>query len=332
MRRPIALAVVVPFLLLGEPADTAKSQVSGIDAAVATAAADEAKIEEAIRFLEAQQLVKAREALRDAKSLRADFACGLIYVFSSRDLRGAKNAFRRCGAHLPSLNNLALVETRLKQNNAAVDTWKTALSQLPQNGKWPKEISQNICRLVHLWQNGACPLSPGGQKKLLDLYGSLPVQARGAYDPHVGWLYMPFQSGGKTPWIIPEKYIGGGEGEYVRRVGEDRLCMYCDGRGTVKCPNKQCNRGRVPAGKAMSVAGTDLASGTSFGFVKPVFAACPVCGGAGKVPCPYCWNGIEKDLLTEKEAAALRSEQGTQPHQQGGQQQVRPGPVGVPAK
>ena len=296
------------------------------------AGAEETRIADAIRFLETRQLAKARAGLRDAKSVRANFACGLICVFGCRDLKAAKQAFHRCGDHLPSLNNLALVETRLKQNNEAVDTWKAALSQLPQNSKWPKEISQNICRLVHLSANGACPLAPAGRKKLLDLYGSLPVQARGAYDPHVGWLYMPFEPGGKAPWIIPEKYIGGDEeGEHMR-VGEDRLCIYCDGRGTAKCPNKQCNRGRVPAGKAMSVAGIDRASGTSFGFLKPVFAECPVCGGAGRIPCPYCWNGIEKDLLTEKEAVALRSEQRAQPHQQGGQQQVIPGPAGVPAR
>ena len=268
-------------------------------------------------------------SLRELRSARVCFLSGVICVFGRRELKAAESAFGRSQG-VAALNDLALVKLRLKKNNEVVETWRKALSLLPRGSRWPTELSQNICRLDRLATIGGCRLAPSARKTLLDLQASLPVQARTAYDPHVGWLYMPFDPKEENPWIIPDKFIGGEDNEHGRRIGEDRLCMNCDGRGTIKCPNKQCKGGKVPAGNRMSAAGTDHASGRSFGFVTPVFANCPLCGGLATLPCPCCWKGIEIDLLTRDEVEAFRAERGIRPagqyqRRQKSQDDQRPG-------
>jgi hypothetical protein len=282
---------------------------------------EQKKIEEAIDLFQARQFDKAREKLRDEKSVRANFLYGLICVFGCRDLKPAERSFEKCVDHVGALNNRALVELRLKKNNEAVAALNSAMQKLPRTGKFPKEISQNICRLAALSANGTCRLSPRSRNALLELHGSLPVQARGAYDARVGWLYMPFRSDGENHWIIPEKFLFiSREGTAKHTIGEDRLCMYCDGRSTVKCTNPQCKLGRVISGTKMNVIGVDRSTGVPYGSIVPVYSACAVCGGRGKILCPNCWGGIELDLLTKQEEVAYRSQNTPRRNEQEAQQ------------
>ncbi|MGA2255944.1 MAG: SHD1 domain-containing protein [Thermoguttaceae bacterium] len=258
-------------------------------------------VEEAIQLVENKQIDKARNKLSEAsredpESLQANFLSGLICVFCRRDLPSAKQEFYECVKrqpnHLPALNNLALVEVRLQRYGDAIAHWKTAMDTAPAS----LEIYQNIGRLRELSKTRACPVPPFALQRLGELHGRF--SAEDAFDPHVGWLYMPFDPDkGSNPWIVPDKEIGGStDGGHKSRIGEDRTCMRCSGTGKVKCPNKQCTGGTVPAGKKMSVAGANPATGRTYGLMTPVFANCTVCKGLGKVACPDCVNGIEKSL------------------------------------
>jgi hypothetical protein len=262
-----------------------------------------ALVAEAVELVESQQADKARKKLSDAsredpEGLRANFLSGLICVFGHRDLQAARQAFHECVRrqpyHVPSLNNLALVEIRLQKYGDAVAHWKTALDTATPS----PEICQNIGRLVALSRTGACLVPSHALQKLGELQQGLSSHAQSGYSTSIGWLYMPFDSKGPNRWIVADKDMGGGDGRRTPRIGEDVCCMRCNGVGKVKCPNKLCTGGTVPAGtKVTAVAGTDPMSGRSYGIATPVRAKCRVCGGYGKVGCPDCRNGIEKNLI-----------------------------------
>ena len=256
-------------------------------------------LDEAIELIENKQFDKARKKLTDAsrqdpESLRADFLSGLICLFGRRDIQSARQEFYEClkrqPKHVPSLNNLALVEVRLGKYNDAIGHWKRALAQ----GTASHQITQNLGRLMNLAEKRICPLPPITKQKVNDLWAGVSASA-GNYDSQVGWLYMPFDHG-EQPWIIPDKDMGGGQTEKGKlRLGEDRLCMHCGGSGQVKCPNPQCAQGTVAAGHSIDVVGTN-GTATRSTPRPPSGATCPVCGGRGKVRCPDCVNGIDKTL------------------------------------
>lgn len=261
-------------------------------------------VEEAIQLVTSKQPEKACKKLNDAsredpESLQANFLSGLICIFGRRDLPAAKQAFYECVRrqpdHVSSLNNLALVEVRMQRYSDALAHWKTALDAAPPTG----EMVQNIGRLAELSKTRACPVPPLALQRLAELCKSLPSQAQIAYRTNVGWLYMPFDAykGSENPWIVPDKDMGGSrDGKHGLRIGEDAFCMRCGGLGGVKCPNKLCSGGSILVGKTMSVAGTDPMSGRSYGMATPVYDKCPVCQGTGKVRCPDCLHGIDRNI------------------------------------
>ena len=74
---------------------------------------------------------------------------------------------------------------------------------------------------------------------------------------------------------------------------EDRWCMTCYGRGTVKC--RDCQNGTVRAYRK-EVKGRNPVSGQIFYWDVPIRVPCKVCHGTGFVRCPDCHHGIEKGL------------------------------------
>jgi hypothetical protein len=256
-------------------------------------------------LVENKQADRARDKLRDAsredpESIQASFLSGLLCVFAKRDFQYAKLEFSECVRrepdHQSSLNNLALVEVHLRRYSEALTHWKAALSAATPR----EEISQNLGRLMRLSEMGTCPLPSSTRQKFNELQQGLSAQTQGAYDSHVGWLYMPFDLNkeGLNPWIVPDKEMRGEEsGKFKLKIGEDAFCMHCGGLGTVKCPNKECVGGSVPAGNKATATGVDRMTGRTIYLLTPLFAKCPVCQGRGRVPCPDCVNGIEKDLV-----------------------------------
>ena len=77
------------------------------------------------------------------------------------------------------------------------------------------------------------------------------------------------------------------------RPFEDRWCMACFGRGTVKCPAPGCANGTVREYKFKRTAFPD----GSFVVTKvPIRVPCKKCRGKGVVRCPDCDRGIDRDL------------------------------------
>jgi len=261
-----------------------------------------ALVQEAFQLAQNKQAVAARKKLRDAsgedtESLQANFFSGLICVLGIRDFPSAKQEFTECVRRqpkdIPSLNNLALVEVRLRHYSEAIVRWKAALDAGPPS----KEVSQNIGRLLELAKNQTCRLPPTALKKIGELHQSLSAESQGTYDPRVGWLYMPLDpKEGRNGWFVSGKDVEEDEyGTRKPRIGEDRTCMRCNGSATLKCPNKQCGGGTVAGGTKTVVSGTS-GNGETFYSNVPVRDRCGTCDGRGKVSCPDCVDGIDSKL------------------------------------
>jgi tetratricopeptide (TPR) repeat protein len=67
-------------------------------------------------------------------------------------------------------------------------------------------------------------------------------------------------------------------------VYEDRWCIRCNGTDTSECPRAGCALGKI------------LVPRREDGQFKTVREPCPTCSGRGKVSCPVCDGGIERDL------------------------------------
>ena len=163
-------------------------------------------------------------------------------------------------------------------------------------GSTPSEIVQNVGRLAELSGNRICVVPPLAQQKFADLRQSLSAQDQPSYSPHVGWLYMPYDpNGGQDRWIVRDQDMpGGGKGKGKIKLGEDPDRMHCFGHGYLKCPNCK-GSGQVFAGKEAKVVGTH-SGGHGVGWIEKKFAKCSSCNGTGKVRCPDCVNGIDRNL------------------------------------
>ena len=235
---------------------------------------------------------KLREAARtDPEGLQASFLGGLINAFARRDFNAAKLEFQDClrrqPRHVPSLNNLALVEIRLGHYDTAVVHWKAAVDA----GSVAAEITHNLGRLSALCAKKKCSVSKLGQRNLDKLQEGFSRSGRQAYDAHKGWLYMPFDpAASESRWIVPDSDMPRGGERHSARRGEDTDCLRCGGRGSVKCATCK-GGGKVQTGSVMQPQGRDPVTGRVFGLSRPVYGQCHVCNGTGKVRCPNCGGG-----------------------------------------
>ena len=69
--------------------------------------------------------------------------------------------------------------------------------------------------------------------------------------------------------------------------------MQCNGVGTVDCGVRGCSRGRVRVSTFDNIA---LPGGQMVRKERIVPVPCKTCRGSGRVPCPFCRNGIDRDL------------------------------------
>ena len=77
------------------------------------------------------------------------------------------------------------------------------------------------------------------------------------------------------------------------RPFEDRWCMRCNGRGTVKCPVHGCANGTV---RDYKLEKTQFPDGSFVVNKVPIRVPCKRCGGKGVVPCRDCDRGIDRSV------------------------------------
>ena len=216
---------------------------------------------------------------KDPGDIRAGFSLGLLDALSAHDWRSADKHFTKCirlqPAHVPSLNNLALVNIRLKETSKAIRNWRTALeaSSLP-----PTEILHNLARLQYLVKNKRIGLTATASKSLERL--SEMAAAGGGSLPSVvsrsGWSYMrlPESDGSGLGWSSPTSYV-------------DHWCVTCNGLGNVNCPNRSCSRGSVRAYR-IEMVGKNPVTGAKMMRKVAIRVRCDTCDGRDRVTCQSC--------------------------------------------
>ena len=228
------------------------------------------------------KLVQASKISRE--DLRVPFSLGLVDALVIPDWAAAEKEFLQCvqehPKHVASLNNLALVRLRLGREVQSVKHWQTALAE----GQPPDEIVQNLGRVRYLAQKGRLSLKPITQKTVNNLFVDAQVAGSGRFDEGVGFLYIGLYGGGKPDF-----------GWTQRHDYEDRWCVVCNTRGTIKCPQRDCVHGMVTR-MASKVVGFHPITKAPIRQEAPIRVPCTVCNQAGSITCPYCTNGKDKLL------------------------------------
>lgn len=215
------------------------------------------------------------------KEIRPDFYLGLVHSgIGVNDPKVAEVHFQRVlersPGHVPTLNNLALVEVKGKDLRPARNYFTLAANQKPR----ASEVNQNLGRLLE-------------QAKVFNLKGeelkritALNTESSG-YRANVGWLYMPADNSEKSLTEYKSFCRNG-------RL-EDVSCSICNGAASLPCTN--CNRN----GSVLLFGSFAETKNLGFGTVtvsSPTSATmtCRACGGRGRIDCPGCKDGHDPKL------------------------------------
>ncbi|HUT11572.1 MAG TPA: hypothetical protein VMY42_13810 [Thermoguttaceae bacterium] len=230
----------------------------------------------------------AAAAKQDPDDFRVDFTLGLLDALYAHDWQSAQRCFTKCvrrhPAHVPSLNNLALVSIRLKDTSEAIQSWRTAVEASP---KAPTEVVRNLARLQYLVNQTRLVLSPTLSKALDKLCETAPADGAGL--PPVtgtgGWQFMGLEAaeGPSLGWPDAVRYL-------------DRWCVTCNGVGAVSCPFSGCARGSVRAYRTETV-GVNPISGVPITRRVAIRVPCGYCRGNGQIDCPHCEDGKDPSML-----------------------------------
>ncbi len=255
---------------------------------------------------EAQQLVDRRD-YEDAKKrllqvnlVERDhrqmcFYLGLLAGLVEHDIGDARKYFVRArgsGAQdVPCLNNLGIVAVRARDTSQAIRYWKEALDIEPA-----AEVCHNVRLMLSLADRNRVDVASGARESIeevlqaLSLSGELkeadPAGRRPRSIPRAtsfsrGWRYMDYagESLGSSGWEWPDL--------------SDRSCLQCNGAQTTDCPARGCSRGRVRVSTYDTIP---AGGGTIIKKQRIVAVPCKTCNSTGRVSCPFCSGGIDRDL------------------------------------
>ena len=131
-------------------------------------------------------------------------------------------------------------------------------------------------------------------KKLIPSYEQLPPNANKKEWSDVDGMVSPstvliwVQSAVSTGGISRKQKTSEREQPF-----EDRWCMTCYGRGTVKCPVRGCANGTVGDFRLET---NTFPNGTRLTRKVPIRVPCSTCRGNGVVPCRDCDHGIDRSV------------------------------------
>lgn len=253
-------------------------------------------IGEAQAAIDRQDYVEARKKLLRVNQLDEDnpqacFYLGLsawLVEHNSSDARKYFTGAQKSGQeNVACLNNLALVAIRARDVNQAVGYWRKSVDL----GSAP-EVSHNVGVLFQLTERKRVNLSPAVRAALSERLNSNKVagepshsEARARERPRAsdsgGWQFMDFmgESAVPTGWRWPNLM--------------DRTCMQCNGMGSADCPARNCSRGKIRESTFDTIP---LPGGHVVRKERIVAVPCDTCDGAGRVSCPFCRDGIDRDF------------------------------------
>lgn len=228
-------------------------------------------------------------SLNDPDNPQACFYLGLLAGLVEHNSTDARKYFVRARKSEANgaacLNNLALVTIRTGDVKQAISYWKEALDLGPS-----PDVAHNVGVLFQLADRKRA-MVPAAMREAIekDLNSPQVTEASsgaamrprrgGSYSS--GWRYMDFvdASAGTDGWQWPNLI--------------DRTCMQCNGVGTAGCQVRGCSRGRV---RVSTMDTIPLPGGHVVRKERIVPVPCKTCRGTGRVSCPSCKDGIDRDL------------------------------------
>jgi formylglycine-generating enzyme required for sulfatase activity len=225
-----------------------------------------------------------KASLMDPKSIVADCTLGLLFSICAPDYRSPKLAekyfriaLRRSPEDVATLNNLALVDIRLRKYADALRCWKEAAKKSSDS----VEVMRNLGRFISQARNGKIHAPPGVLNEAAGLYAKVAESTQG-HEGHggTGWLYIPVEGQPKLP--------SGGVDVY-----NDRCCLVCNGKGRIRCPH--CSNGAVSDDVMQRGTMQTPLGNLPYADTLTVQRRCQFCGGTGYIRCPYCANGLDPD-------------------------------------
>jgi S1-C subfamily serine protease len=205
------------------------------------------------------------------QGVRADFYLGLLNVLLARYPIDAEKYFQesvkrivrdqdlltgtRKANYVASLNNLAVVEVRMRKYSDAIADWRKALEAAPMT----PELVQNLGLLTQLSESAAFVRMPPVERTAAsNLYAKVTVQnSLRRFDNKVGWLMMPYIDS------LDGSFDEQGDEEYVNVAWSTGFCVAPGYVMTSRYPLADADRivvhdganiFEVPAGKIVAVS------------------------------------------------------------------------------
>ncbi|MCA9075042.1 MAG: trypsin-like peptidase domain-containing protein [Planctomycetaceae bacterium] len=154
-------------------------------------------VDQAIEFVRLDNWAEAhslltRASLVDQNGIRADFVLGLLHVLADPLPKKAEKHFKtvlaRSPGHLSALNNLAVVEVKLKDYSAALNHWR----EIGETAPSAPVVGQNLGRVIKESAQGKIVLNSRLVSRFAELYSDLTTNGKTkAANNSVGWLLLP---------------------------------------------------------------------------------------------------------------------------------------------
>jgi tetratricopeptide (TPR) repeat protein len=237
------------------------------------------------KFQDAQRPL--REASRlDPDSIAAEFTLGILRSITPVKLRDPKAAathfsavLHRRPGYVPALNNLAIAEIRQERYADALRHWRVAAERSTDFD----EVAQNVVRFINEAKLGRIHPRPAILWEAARLRAKVAHSKEGS-PQDVGWRFIPLVS-------------ANGERESLDLNYDDHVCSACNGRGRMHCRAPGCQHGvvhRETTVDAPIITGDPRAPVVIHNPIsQSITSKCPVCGGTGFVPCPYCGGRVD---------------------------------------
>ena len=194
-----------------------------------------------------------------------------------------------------AMNNLAVSYVRSDQMSKAIRVWKEA--QYLTKYDLPNEMKQNIDKVVRMMKNNLSGIAPdrNTRKEMEEL-----AEVSGAGTHHIGgWkLLCPVDLEGKPRAGLGFVIANREAQEVVGDLIEDTRCVSCTGVAWLNCVNRKCQNGQieVPVYGMRKVTFPDgTVQNTGRGIIRIDHVRCGTCNGNGRIDCPSCHLGIQKN-------------------------------------
>jgi hypothetical protein len=227
----------------------------------------------------------------DKANAEAEFLNGVQIGLMDRSYKTAKYRFAACLRHIPNdaaaLNNLAIAEIMTDDHASAINHFRAAIATSGGN----PAIVHNLVKVLTEANRKNLRVTPSA----VAAYSALLDQCQAQEQQNSSsWLYLFPANDDQEDFdyqLLKQNDKLTVDSSNLPRWIEDRVCMVCEGRGRVPCPD--CQNGTIGSTKRVLMY-RDAGTGVEVYQDKKIRIPCNTCNGAGQLECRNC-NGNGTD-------------------------------------